>query len=163
LVSATDDLYLIVDEATAGRLTEVSRLLALIGIDRIAGWIGTSAVSGGAVLQSTPQMTVTDLEARLATGAVTVVDVRSANEWAGGHVPGAMHIPLGYLAGRCRTIPTTRPIVLQCQSGSRSAIAVSLLEHLGIHGAINLQGGLSAWAAAGLPVEGARHEQAARA
>jgi hydroxyacylglutathione hydrolase len=164
LVSATDDLYLIVDEATAGRLPEVSRLLALIGIDRIAGWIGTSAVSGGAVLHSTPQMTVTDLQARLAAGAVTVVDVRSANEWAGGHVPGAMHIPLGYLAERCRSIPTTRPIVLQCQSGSRSAIAVSLLEHFGIHHAINLQGGFSAWAAAGFPVEGARHEQpAARA
>jgi hydroxyacylglutathione hydrolase len=162
LVPSTADFYLIVDEATAARLPEVSRLLALIGLDRITGWIGTSAVSASAELRRTPQLAVADLPARLTAGSVTLVDVRGANEWAGGHLPGAIHIPLGYLAERCRTIPTTKPIVVQCQAGGRSAIAASLLERLGFADVINLEGGFSAWAAAGLPVEGvSRDHQAA--
>lgn len=164
LVPSTADLYLVVDKATAARLPEASRLLALIGIDRIAGWLDPSAVTASAVVRRTPRISPADLQARLSAGAVTVIDVRGANEWAGGHVPGALHIPLGYLADRCRTIPTTKPIVMQCQSGSRSAIAASVLERLGFRNVINLAGGFSAWTSAGLPVEGTSHEpQAARA
>jgi len=162
LVPSIADLYLIVDDATAARLPEVARLLALIGIDRISGWMATSAVATSAVLRSTPQRSVAELQAQVTAGAVTVVDVRSANEWAGGHIPGAVHIPLGYLAERCRSLPATKPIVMQCQGGSRSAIAASLLERLGYSGVINLEGGMSAWIAAGLPVEGAHEQQAAR-
>lgn len=161
LVSSTADLYLIVDEATKVRLPEVSRLLALIGIDHVTGWLSTAAVAASTGLRQTPQMSVTELQSR--NGAVTVVDVRSANEWAEGHVPGAIHIPLGYLAERCRSLPTTKPIVMQCQAGSRSAIATSLLERLGFTDVINLTGGYSAWVAAGLPVEGSHGQQAARA
>ncbi len=163
LVPSTADLYLIVDDATAERLPEVSRLLALIGIDRITGWLGTSAVTGSAVLRRTPQMSVAELQPKAATGAVTVVDVRSANEWASGHLPGAIHVPLGYLADRCRSLPTNKPIVLQCQAGSRSAIGASLLERLGFPNVTNLTGGFEAWTAAGLPVEGRHEQQAARA
>ena len=163
LVPAAADVYLIVDEATAARLPEVSRLLALIGIDRITGWLSTAAVTAGANLRQTPQISATELQSRVSAGTVTVVDVRSANEWAGGHVPGAIHIPLGYLAERIGSIPTTRPIVLQCQAGSRSAIAASLLERLGFTSVINLTGGFSAWVAAGFAVEGRHGQQAARA
>jgi len=163
LVPSTADLYLIVDDATAGRLPEVSRLLALIGIDRITGWLGTSAVTGSAVLRRTPQISVAELQPKAATGAVTVVDVRSANEWAGGHLPGAIHIPLGYLADRCRSLPANKPIVMQCQAGSRSAIGASLLERLGFPNVTNLTGGFEAWTAAGFPVEGSHEQQVARA
>jgi hydroxyacylglutathione hydrolase len=161
LVPAAADFYLIVDEATAARLPEVSRLLALIGFDRITGWIGTSAVSASADVRRTAQLAIADLQARLTAQSVTLVDVRGANEWAGGHLPGALHIPLGYLAERCRTIPTTKPIVVQCQAGTRSAIAASLLERLGFTNVINLEGGFSAWADAGLPVEGVSHDHQA--
>lgn len=163
LVPSTVDLYLIVDDATATRLPEVARLLALIGIDRIAGWIGTAAIASSAVLRGTMQMTAADLHAQLSAGAVTLVDVRSANEWASGHIPGAVHVPLGYLAGRCRSLPATKPLVVQCQSGGRSAIATSLLERLGFSGVTNLEGGFSAWAAAGLPIEGTHEPQTTRA
>lgn len=162
LVPSTADLYLIVDDATATRLPEAARLLALIGIDRITGWISTAAIPASAVLCATPQLTVAELHAKVAAGAVTVVDVRSANEWAGGHIPGAVHIPLGYLAERCRTLPVTKPLVTQCQSGGRSAIAASLLERLGFSGVINLEGGYAAWAAAELPSEGTHESQTTR-
>ncbi len=164
LVPAAADLYLIVDDATAARLPEVSRLLALIGIDRVTAWLSTSAVSASAGLRRTPQMEVADLQARLPDGAVTVVDVRSANEWASGHIPGALHVPLGYLADRCHTLSTTQPVVTQCQGGARSAIAASLLERLGFSNVTNLTGGFAAWTAAGLPVDTTSHEpQATRA
>ena len=162
LVPSAAELYLIVDDATAARLPEVARLLALIGIDRITGWISTSALAASSAPRSTPQITAADLRTKLSAGAVTLVDVRSANEWAGGHIPGAVHVPLGYLAEGCRSLPATRPLVMQCQSGGRSAIATSLLERLGFSGVINLDGGYAAWAAAGLPIEGAHEPQTAR-
>ena len=162
LVPSAEDLYLIVDDATAARLPEVARLLALIGIDRITGWLDTSAIAASVGLRGTTQMTVADLRTQLSAGAVTLVDVRSANEWAGGHIPGAVHVPLGYLAERCRSLPATKPLVMQCQSGGRSAIATSLLERLGFSGVINLDGGYSAWAAAGLPTESTHEPQTAR-
>ena len=146
----SSEFYLIVDEAAAPRLGELSRSLALIGIDRITGYFGP--VAGQATIA---QITASELASRL--GSVTIVDVRGANEWAGGHLPGAVHIPLGYLSDRAGEIPAGRPVVVQCQSGGRSSIAASILRRLGFDQVTNLSGGITAWAAAGLPVEGQRH------
>jgi hydroxyacylglutathione hydrolase len=153
---STDEFYLIVDEATATmRLPEVARSLALIGLDRITGYFDPSAVRGVAAL---PQVTPAELAPRL--NDVTIVDVRGASEWAAGHIPGAKHIPLGYLAQRAGEIPQGTPVVMQCQSGARSAIAASVLERLGFTHILNLSGGITAWGAAGLPVtEDAREQQ----
>ena len=96
-------------------------------------------------------MTPTGVAPKLAS--VTVVDVRSANEWNEGHVPGAMHIPLGYLVDRASEIPAGKPVVVQCQSGGRSSIAASILERAGFRAVANLTGGLGAWTAAGLPLD----------
>jgi hydroxyacylglutathione hydrolase len=154
----SDEFYLIVDAATAAaRLGELARSLALIGIDRITGYFDASAV--------TPDATISQIDAATARQAdATIVDVRSANEWAHGHIPGALHIPLGYLADRAGEIPSSKPVVVQCQSGARSSIAASVLERHGVPNISNLTGGITAWAAAGLPIEEPLHEQeAARA
>ena len=155
-----DEFYLIVDPATAAaRLQDVSRSLALIGIDRISGYFDSAGVRGNSTI---PQITARELSQRL--DGVTVIDVRGASEWAGGNLPGAVHIPLGYLPERSHEIPRSRPVVLQCQSGARSAIAASILERQGFTEVINLAGGFSGWKAAGLPVEGVADEhQATRA
>jgi hydroxyacylglutathione hydrolase len=154
----TDEFYLVVDAATASaRLGELARSLALIGVDRITGYFDATAVTSDATI---PQI---DAASARKAGA-TIVDVRSANEWAHGHIPGALHIPLGYLADRAGEIPSSKPVVVQCQSGGRSSIAASVLERLGVPNVSNLTGGLTAWAAAGLPIEERSHEQeAARA
>jgi hydroxyacylglutathione hydrolase len=145
----TDDLYLIDDSATASaRLEELSRSLALVGIDRITGYFDASAAVGRATI---PQITPKDLAPKLKN--VTVLDVRSANEWDEGHLPGATHIPLGYLVDRLGDIPSNKPVVVQCQSGGRSSIAASILERAGFRDVSNLIGGLSAWTASGLPIE----------
>jgi hydroxyacylglutathione hydrolase len=145
----SSEFYLIVDAATAAaRLEALSRSLALIGIDRISGYFDAAAVHGERTIA---QIAATEVAPRLQT--VTVVDVRSATEWAAGHIPGAIHIPLGYLNERLGEIPTGRPIVVQCQGGGRSSIAASVLEQAGRGDVANLSGGITAWAAAGFPIE----------
>ena len=97
-------------------------------------------------------MTVEELEAGMKAGRVNVLDVRGAGEWESGHLPGVPNIPLGYLQERWAELPPDGPVVVHCQSGGRSAIAISLLQARGRE-AINLAGGYDAWVRAGKPTE----------
>jgi hydroxyacylglutathione hydrolase len=106
----------------------------------------------GRPLDKIPQIDTTDLASSLTHHGVTLIDVRSEGEWEAGRIDGAMHVTLGYLADRIDEIPREKPIVVQCQSGSRSAIGASLLRSRGFDRVVNLTGGLSAWSRAGLPV-----------
>jgi len=81
---------------------------------------------------------------------VLLVDVREPDEWAAGHAPGAYHQPLGKLDPA--KVPAADAIYVVCQSGGRSARAARVLVDAGID-AHNVTGGMSAWNAAGLPVE----------
>lgn len=80
-----------------------------------------------------------------------VLDVREQNEWDAGHVPGALHIPMGEVPARVDDLPDEEILVV-CRSGGRSARAASWLNHAG-YNAYDLQGGLGAWEKAGLPLE----------
>ncbi|MBI5288493.1 MAG: MBL fold metallo-hydrolase [Chloroflexi bacterium] len=88
----------------------------------------------------------------LQEGAVAL-DVREPDEYAAGHLPGAIHIPLGQLPARHGEVPRDRPIVTYCGHGERAATAVSLLEQAGLAPLANLAGGIEAWETAPLPVE----------
>lgn len=84
-----------------------------------------------------------------------LLDVREQDEWDAGHAPGARHVPLGTLEAALGATPSTLPAgptyVCICRSGNRSGRAtVTLLEH-GL-AAVNLAGGMRAWAEAGLAV-----------
>ena len=87
---------------------------------------------------------------------LTVLDVRSAEEYAGpdGRVAGSLLIPLPELEARCGEIPDARPVVVVCHSGSRSALATQQLLKAGLRQVANLHGGLSRWADEGYPLEG---------
>ncbi|MFC4951287.1 rhodanese-like domain-containing protein [Pseudonocardia sp. GCM10023141] len=87
-----------------------------------------------------------------ATAAVMVVDVRDADEYRAGHVPGARLIPLKVLGARMHELPRDTPVYLVCQSGGRSAQATRMLLGAGIR-AVNVRGGTAAWIQAGQPVE----------
>ncbi|MFL6138908.1 MAG: rhodanese-like domain-containing protein [Frankiaceae bacterium] len=80
-----------------------------------------------------------------------VLDVREPEEWSAGHVPDAVHLPLGHLPARLADVPADREVVVVCRVGSRSAQATAFLN---AHGrtAVNLDGGMIAWAAAGRPM-----------
>jgi rhodanese-related sulfurtransferase len=91
-----------------------------------------------------------EARSRMDAGAI-LVDVREPAEWAAGHAEGARHIPLAQLGQRQRELPVGRPVITVCRSGARSARAATLLAEQG-RDASNLDGGMRAWAAAGLSV-----------
>jgi len=157
LVPYDRELYLLIDDNVADRADEATRDLAMIGLDRIAGYFGVDALKAweddGRALEAMPQLTVSDLAPKLTGGDVHVVDVRGASEWEAGHLPGAPNVPLATLAERLSEVPRDRLVVVQCQSGGRSAIAASLLRANGVERVANLEGGFAAWSRAGLPVE----------
>lgn len=80
------------------------------------------------------------------------LDVREPHEWEAGHAPDAWFWPLAKLEGVRAELPFGTTIVCVCRSGQRSANATELLRTWGLE-AVNLEGGMQAWAAAGRPVE----------
>jgi rhodanese-related sulfurtransferase len=80
------------------------------------------------------------------------VDVRGRAEWDALRIAGAVHIPLGDVARRSAELPEG-PLVCLCETGSRSAVAASVLRALGRTEVANLAGGIIAWRNAGLPLE----------
>ena len=146
------DLYLI---GTRDAVSKSARALALIGYDRVAGAFDAGAFDAGAfdagttnipelALTSITQISTEELKQHLAEGA-HVLDVRNTSEWNEGHIPGAVHIPLAQLRDRLGEIPADGTLILQCQGGSRSAIAASVLESLGRPDLANFAGGYRAW------------------
>lgn len=94
--------------------------------------------------------------AAVADGAV-VIDVREPDEFEGGHVAGSTLVPLGVLAQRMRDLPKNRTLHVICRTGNRSGHAVRLLDQAG-YDAVNVQGGVVAWAQAGRPLLAGRQE-----
>jgi rhodanese-related sulfurtransferase len=92
-----------------------------------------------------------DDAAELVEAGALVLDVREPDEWAAGHVADSVHIPMGDLAGRAGELPTDRRIVAVCRSGQRSGVVTAALAGAGFD-AVNLAGGLQAWAAEGFPL-----------
>jgi adenylyltransferase/sulfurtransferase len=84
-----------------------------------------------------------------------LVDVRERDEWEQGHIPGAVHIPRGFLESRVeQAVPNrSRPLVVYCASGNRSVFAAKTLEELGYESVVSLAGGISDWQRSGFPVE----------
>lgn len=99
-----------------------------------------------------PTITVADLTDDQLS-AVHVLDVREDHEWAGGHIDGAHHIPLGQLPGRLDEVPTDRKVVCVCAVGARSSRATHFLNAAG-KDAVNLDGGMYQWESAGRRVGG---------
>jgi rhodanese-related sulfurtransferase len=89
--------------------------------------------------------------AALVEGGALLLDVRNDNEWNAGHAPQATYITLRELPQRVAEVPKDRRIVAVCRVGSRSARATEFLVGQGLD-AVNLAGGMRAWAAEGLPV-----------
>lgn len=128
-------------------------------IGHLRGGFGTWADGGGPV-ESNGRLTVDELAARLAAGGSTgggaadnlVIDVRQADEYSAGHIPGSLHLTGGSLPDRLDELPRDRPIVTICASGMRASIAASLLRAAGFEDVSWVASGVPAWRAAGHPV-----------
>jgi rhodanese-related sulfurtransferase len=100
--------------------------------------------------QQVPSVTVPDLPDSMPEG-VTLLDVREPEEWAAGHAPEAMHIPMGDIAGRLDDLPADNEVYVVCRSGGRSARVTAYLNANGWD-AKNVDGGMQSWQAAGRPL-----------
>ena len=147
----------IVIVADPGRERESALRLGRIGLDQVAGYLERGLLS----LDGRPELTRTTLRlgARVAAdrlrGAAkpVLLDVRSPQEWTEKRIRGSVNVPLNQLPDRLGDIPRDRPVLVQCAGGYRSSIASSLLSRAGFGDVSEIAGGLTAWEAAGLPVE----------
>lgn len=83
-----------------------------------------------------------------------LLDVREDDEWAAGHAPAAVHVPMGQVVARIDEIASAvadRPVHVICRSGGRSAQVTAYLRRAGWE-AVNVDGGMRAWAAASRPM-----------
>jgi rhodanese-related sulfurtransferase len=95
------------------------------------------------------RLSPTELDAQRAQ--LHVIDIRELDEWTAGHIEGTEHIPMGELLRTPDRLPTDQPLALVCRSGTRSGHAAQQLAARGFE-VTDLQGGLIAWARAGLPL-----------
>ena len=146
--------------AEEGGEEEAVMRLGRIGFDNVAGYLagGMNALAArDDLVERTERITAPALAEWLAGkrpdagAAPIVVDVRSEAEHAGGHIAGALNIPLAHLEERIGEIPSGRPVAVHCEGGYRSAIAASLLQKLGRRDVHDVVGGYKAWLAAKRP------------
>lgn len=95
---------------------------------------------------------VTELQAMLSQGTIRLVDVRTDAEIAQGVIQGADKLPLHLLPIRLHEFDHAAPTVFYCRMGGRSAQAAAFAAAQGFADAYNLQGGVTAWMQAGLPL-----------
>lgn len=167
LVPGETEITLIVNagdgEQSPVDLVRAVRDLAMVGLDRVTGWMDQSVLHAWTNAAQAPgtvtQISVQELAHQLrpenvarGDGVAMIIDVRNDEEWSHGHIPGAHHLPLGHLLENI-TASRDSALVVHCQSGARSAIAASVLRQAGFTNVSNLMGGYNTWVENGLPVE----------
>jgi len=107
-------------------------------------------VAGNDVTGFAPLVTAAALQAELAgPNPPLVLDVRTAAEWAAGHLRGALHVPVDDLRARWETLPRGRRVALHCKSGFRAHLALRILKERGFADVVNVTGGWQAMQAQG--------------
>lgn len=128
---------------------EAQRQLLRIGYDRILGALEGGIAAwreAGYRTRSTSQITMEALAAALEQGdEVTILDSREVQEWAQGHLPGAVLMPVGQIPHHAPTLPPDAPVAVHCAHGYRSAVAASLLERAGIPHVLHVTDGYEEW------------------
>jgi DMSO/TMAO reductase YedYZ molybdopterin-dependent catalytic subunit len=122
--------------------------------DLLGGYRAWEGAGLRVVREATPDAAAPEVGARTAAALVDagalMLDVREPGEWQAGHVAQAWLLPMGQVARHRSDLPQDRRIVVACRSGGRSAAVAEALRAWGFD-AVNLSGGMCAWAAAGLP------------
>ncbi|MCS7058116.1 MAG: rhodanese-like domain-containing protein [Meiothermus sp.] len=139
--------------AAPERVPELVKQLIRIGLDRVVGFIPGLENYAQGELEVVPQITAAEAKARWEKGELFVLDVRGADEYQAGHIPGALNIHAGRVMRQLSQIPKDRPVVVHCLGGDRSSTAISALMAAGFTNLINLTGGIRAWQQEGFPVE----------
>lgn len=100
-------------------------------------------------------LTVREAHDAWAGGKLTILDCREPSEHEAQHVPGTVLLPMSALVDRIDEVPADGPLAILCRSGNRSGQVADYLNAQGDWGEVaNIEGGIIAWAAEGLPYEG---------
>lgn len=145
--------------ASDSQLEEARLRLTRVGIEVLDGYLdgGVAAwTQAGFPLAAIAQMTASELDARVRSRAVQVLDVRREPEWDAAHIEGATWWPLDNFRVSPPEIDHDAPIAVHCKGGYRSMIASSLLQRAGFKHVIDVTGGFDAWQQAKLPTVSAR-------
>lgn len=152
LLPFDQDLVFIGDASDTGRESLMCDL-SLIGIERVAGVFSAESldelIHGRVEAESLPGTGVASLAS---DGGRNILDVRSRAEYAEGHIPRAINIPLGELPRRLGEVPAGETVV-HCQGASRSVIAASILQRSGRNDVSSLSGGFAEYARSGNRIE----------
>jgi hydroxyacylglutathione hydrolase len=142
------------DDADAREAVE---LASAVGVGDVAGYLHggmTSWREERRAIDRVGRLEVEELHARWSDGGMQVLDVREADEWQAGHLPGAVHVPYHDLHELPDGLDPGRPVAVICASGQRAATGASLLQR---HGAQDVwhvvDGGVGSWRRRGWPVE----------
>lgn len=122
-------------------------LIGLVGV--LATWCALA--DAPSVAQVSPQALL-DMQAQKTP--LVLLDVRTPEEFAAGHIAGAVNIPYDQVAAHLGEIPKDEEVVLYCKSGRRAGLAAETLSANGYTRLGHLEGDMQGWTAAGRPVEG---------
>jgi glyoxylase-like metal-dependent hydrolase (beta-lactamase superfamily II) len=154
LIAAETPIVIVADDLA--EVDEAVMRLARVGIENVKGYLGGGMYAWDkAGLETTmiQQMPVDELRSHIEEQSdLQIVDVRRPAEYASGHVPGAVNLPLAHL-DKAEQLYLERPTAVVCASGYRSSAATSLLAKRGYRKLFNVIGGTNGWINAGYPVE----------
>jgi hydroxyacylglutathione hydrolase len=141
------------------QLEEARLRLTRVGIEVLDGYLDGGVAAwkqAGFAVATIAQMTAGELDTRVKSHDVQVLDVRREPEWDAGHIESATWWPLDNFRVSPPEIDQNAPIAVHCKGGYRSMIASSLLQRAGFKQVINVIGGLDAWQQAKLPTKSAK-------
>ena len=145
-------VVLIAESSTAAE--DATRQLARIGFRRTRGWLDARDwVGDGRHTRRVTRCTMADLAERILDGDhLTVIDVRQDNEWAAGHLPGAVHALAPDLPALVAELDRAAPVAVHCATGYRAALGVSMLLRDGVDDVWHVSDGVEAWTELGHPL-----------
>lgn len=132
------------------QIEDLQRKLIRIGMNNIYGYISDVNELNG--LKTSNIITAKEVQQLMKDKNVQLVDVRTATEYASGHIKGFENITLNSLEKNVSKIQKDAPVIIHCQSGVRGAMAYSILEKLGYNNILNYSGSINDWSAKKLPL-----------
>ncbi|MBK7650693.1 MAG: MBL fold metallo-hydrolase [Flammeovirgaceae bacterium] len=147
-----DEPFMLV--ATQAQLDDLTRKLMRIGLDNVYGYIEDVSpwTTLGNTLEKSNVISFEEFQNLYKNNNIQLVDVRGESEFKAGHIKGAENIFVGTLSENLSKLKKDKLIVIQCQSGDRTAIAYSLLAKHGFKNVKNYSGGMNEWVNTGNPV-----------
>jgi hydroxyacylglutathione hydrolase len=145
--------------ASDSQLEEARLRLARVGIEVLDGFLDGGVAAwkqAGFSVATISQITVGELNARLKSHEVQVLDVRREPEWDAAHIENATWWPLDNFRVSPPELDRDAPIAIHCKGGYRSMIASSLLQRAGFKHVVDVSGGIDAWQQAKLPTVSAK-------